>query len=73
MVAGTVGGEEGFEDLLDGHLDFFGYGDGGEVFGVDFILAEGVGDGQGVEESCAVGFGCRLHTIPFLGQRPVER
>jgi hypothetical protein len=50
-------GEEGFEDLLGGEAYFAGHGDGGEVFGVDFVGAQLVGDVEGVEEAGGVGFG----------------
>ena len=57
MVAGVGLGEEGFEDLFGREADLAGDRDGGEVFGVDFVGAELVGDAEGVEEAGGVGLG----------------
>ena len=61
--------EEGFEDLLGGHVDFFGDGGGGEVFGVDFVLAEFEGDAEVFKEAGAVG----LHRVGFPGSNDATR
>ncbi len=63
MFAGVGVGEEGLEDLFGREANLAGDGDGGEVFGVDFVGAEFVGDAEGVEEAGGVGFGwgCGLH------------
>ncbi len=49
-------GEEGFEDLLGGEADLASDGDGGEVFGIDLVGAELVGDAERVEQAGGVGF-----------------
>jgi len=41
----------GLEDLLGGDEDFLGDGDGGQVFWVNFVLAELEGDAGGIRES----------------------
>ncbi len=50
-------GEEGLEDLLGWEAYLAGDGDGGEVFGIDFVGAKFVGDAEGVEEAGGVGLG----------------
>ena len=57
-VLACVGvGEEGLEDLFGGEAYFAGYRDGCEVFGIDFVGAEFVGNVEGVEKADGVGFG----------------
>src|ERR1700733_10736241 len=57
MFAGVGVGEEGFEDLFGGEAYLAGDGDGGEVFGIDLVDADFVGDAEGVEEAGGVGLG----------------
>ncbi len=66
--AGTAGGQQRFEDLLGGHADLFGDGDGGEVVGVDFVLAEFEGDAEGFKEARAVG----LHRVGLPGSNDCD-
>ncbi len=63
---GAAGDQQSFEDLLGGHADFFGDGDGGEIVGIDFVFAEFEGDAEGFKEARAVG----LHRVGLPG---VER
>src|ERR1700722_17199175 len=61
MTSGVGLGEESFEDLLGRESYFAGYGQGGEVVGVDVVGEQLVGDVERVEEAGGVGFGgCRL-------------
>src|ERR1700722_5840071 len=64
MTSGVGLGEESFEDLLGRESYFAGYGQGGEVVGVDLVGEQLVGDVERVEEAGGVGFGgCRLHAL----------
>ena len=60
---GSAGGQQRFENLLGGHADLFGDGDGGEVVGVDFVLAKFKGDAEGFKKARAVG----LHSVGAPG------
>ena len=63
VFAGVGVGEEGFEDLFGGQADLAGYGDGGEVVGVDLVGAQFVGDAEAVEEAGGVGLGWWLASL----------
>ena len=61
----AVGRQQSFEDLLGGHADLFCDGDGGEVFGIDFVLAKLEGNAERFKEARAVG----LHCVGLPGSR----
>ena len=61
--------QQGFEDLLGGHADLFGDGDGGEIFRIDFVFAKLEGNAEGFKEARAVGF----HRVGLPGSRRSRR
>jgi hypothetical protein len=69
-MLGVVGvREEGLEDLFGGEADFFCDGDRSEVFGIDLVGAELIGNAEGVEETggvCLCGCGGLHPLVPVV-------
>ena len=53
--SGPVVREQGLEDLLDRQADLPRHVDGGEVFGIDLVLLQRVGDAEPLEDAGGVG------------------
>ena len=55
----AVGRNQGFEDLLGGHADLAGDGDGGQIVFIDLVFAKLEGDIKRLEIAGGVG----LHAV----------